>query len=155
MSTITKEIEIDLEYDEVRDAVSDLSNSEKSQLIEDCELGEDIKSEISDDLANFIDENCSDIESDEAVSIIQAVIENLDSNSPTSDVLNRVIRDLDDDIQNELNVNVVEEGGVTETQKEFLKIVARYMDEKKMKKVVEKQKEGAELLEGFLEFLAK
>ena len=153
MSTITKEIEIDLEYDEVRDAVSDLSNSEKSQLIEDCELGEDIKSEISDDLANFIDENCNSIEQDEAVSIINAVLEN--SQGATSDVLNRVISDLDDDIQNELNVNVVEEGGVTETQKEFLKIVARYMDEKKMKKVVEKQKEGAELLEGFLEFLAK
>lgn len=28
-TTISKEIEIELEYDEVRDAVSDLSNSEK------------------------------------------------------------------------------------------------------------------------------
>lgn len=122
-------------------------------MIEDCELAEDIKSEIIDDLANFIDENASSFEQDEAVSIINAVLEN--SQGATSDVLNRVIRDLDDDIQSEINVNVVEDGGVTETQKEFLKIVARYMDEKKMEKVVEKQKEGSELLGGFLEFLTK
>lgn len=155
MSTITKEIEIELDYDEVRDAVSDLSDSEKSQLMEDCELNEDIKSEIADDLSSFIDENCNDIDKRNAVAIIHSVLNNLDSDTPTSDVLNLVVEDLDDDIKTELNVNVVEEGEVTETQKEFLKIVARYMDEKKMKKVVEKQKEGAELLEGFLEFLAK
>jgi hypothetical protein len=152
---ITKEIEIELEYNEVRDAVNDLSNREKATLIEDCELGEDIKSEITDDLSSFIDENCSDIDKRDAVAIIQSVLENLDSDTPTSDVLNKVISELDEDVASELNVNVSGEGEVTQTQKEFLQIVARYMDEKKMKKVVEKQKEGSELLEGFLEFLAK
>jgi hypothetical protein len=154
-TTITKEIEIELGYNEVRDAVNDLSNSEKATLIEDCELGEDIKSEITDDLSSFIDENCSDIDKRDAVAIIQSVLENLDSDTPTSDVLNKVISELEEDVASELNVNVSEEGEVTQTQKEFLQIVARYMDEKKMKKVVEKQKEGSELLEGFLEFLAK
>lgn len=154
-STITKEIEIELEYNEVRDAVNDLSNSEKSTLIEDCELGEDIKSEIADDLSGFIDENCSDIDKRDAVAIIQSVLENLDSDTPTSDVLNKVISELDEDVASELNVDVQEEGEVTKTQKEFLKIVARYMDEEKMERVVKKHEQGAELLKGFLEFISK
>lgn len=154
-STITKEIEIELEYNEVRDAVNDLSNSEKATLIEDCELGEDIKSEIADNLSDFIDENCSDIDKRDAVAIIQSVLENLDSDTPTSDVLNKVISELDEDVASELNVDVQEEGEVTKTQKEFLKIVARYMDEEKMERVVKKHEQGAELLKGFLEFISK
>jgi hypothetical protein len=152
---ITKEIEIELEYNEVRDAVNDLSNSDKSTLIEDCELGEDIKGEIADDLSNFIDEDCDDFDKHEAVCIIKSVLEKLDSDTPTSDVLNKVISELDEDVASELNVNVSGEGEVTQTQKEFLQIVARYMDEKEMEKVVSKYEQGAELLKGFLEFLAK
>lgn len=154
-STITKEIDIELEYNDIKDAVSDLSNSDKSQLIEDCELGEDIKSEIADDLSSFIDDNCSDFDEVEAVQVIQSVLENLNSDSPTSDVLNKVISELDEDIVAELNVNAGEGGDVTQTQKEFLNIVARYMDEEGMEKVVSKHEKGAELLKGFLDFLAK
>jgi hypothetical protein len=154
-ATITKEIDIELEYNDIKDAVSDLSNSEKSLLIEDCELGEDIKSEIADDLSSFIDDNCSDFDEVEAVKVIQSVLENLNSDSPTSDVLNKVISELDDDVVAELNVDAGEGGDVTQTQKEFLNIVARYMDEEGMEKVVSKHEKGAELLKGFLEFLAK
>ena len=154
-ATITKEIDIELEYNDIKDAVSDLSNSEKSLLIEDCELGEDIKSEIADDLSSFIDDNCSDFDEVEAVKVIQSVLENLNSDSPTSDVLNKVISELDDDVVAELNVNAGEGGDVTQTQKEFLNIVARYMDEKGMEKVVNRHEQGTELLKGFLEFLAK
>jgi len=155
-TTITKEIDIELEYNDVKNAVDDLSNSEKSQLVEDCELGEDIKSEISSDVSSFIDENCDDFDRHEAVCIIQSVLEKLDSDTPTSDVLNKVIGELDEDIVAELNVNAGESGDkATQTQRDFLKIVARYMDEEEMEKVVSKHEQGAELLKGFLEFLAK
>ncbi len=154
-TTITKEIEIELEYEEIRSAVEDLSSSEKLELVNDCELSEDIKSEIAGDLANFIDENCSNFQMEEAVSIIEAVIDN--SGSPTSDILNKVINNLDEDIKAELNVNVTEGEGekTTETQKEFLAVVGKYLDEEKMKKVVAKHKGGSELVEFFLLFIAK
>ena len=153
-ATITKEIDIELDYDDITNAVNDLSSGEKMQLLEDCELSEDLKSDIASDLANFIDENCSSLEQEEAVSIINAVLEN--SQGPTSDVLNRLISELDDDIQSELNVNVVENNTETsETQKEFLKIVSNYLDEDKMKKVIAKNKNGSELVEFFLLFISK
>jgi hypothetical protein len=154
-TTITKEIEIELDYQEVVNAVEGLSTSDQSQLIEDCELAENIKSDIADDLINFIDENCSNFEHDEAVGIIEAVIDN--SGCPTSDILNRVISNLDEDIKAELNVNASEsEGGeITETEKEFLRIVSKYLDEDKMKKVIAKHRGGSELVEFFLLFIAK
>lgn len=154
-ATITKEIEIELDYQDLVNAVGELSSREQSQLVEDCELEENIKSDIADDLINFIDENCSNFEHDEAVGIIEAVIDN--SGCPTSDILNRVISNLDEDIKAELNVNASEsEGGeITETQKEFLQIVSKYLDEDKMKKVIAKHKGGSELVEFFLLFIAK
>lgn len=154
-TTITKEIEIELDYQEVVNAVEGLSTSDQSQLIEDCELAENIKSDIADDLINFIDENCSNFEHDEAVGIIQSVLDN--TIGATSDVLNRVIDELDDDIKAELNVNASEsEGGeITETEKEFLQIVSKYLDEDKMKKVIAKHRGGSELVEFFLLFIAK
>lgn len=153
-ATITKEIEIELGYQEVVSAVDELSSREKLQLLEDCELAEDIKSDIADDLMNFIDDNCSNLEKDEAVGIIQSVLDN--TLGATSDVLNRVIEGLDDDIKAELNVDVSEKSeGVTETEKEFLQIVSKYLDEDKMKKVIAKHKSGSELVEFFLLFIAK
>lgn len=153
MSTITKEVEIEIEYDEIREAVSDLSSSELNQLIEDCELAENIKSDISDDLVNFIDENCNNLEQDEAANIINAVFEN--TLGSTSDLLNRVIGDLDEDIVAELNLKTGVTEGVSETQKEFLEIVSKYLDEDKMKKVITKHRGGSELVEFFLLFIAK
>ena len=153
MSTITKEVEIEIEYDEIREAVSDLYSSELNQLIEDCELAENIKSDISDDLVNFIDENCNNLEQDEAANIINAVFEN--TLGSTSDLLNRVIGDLDEDIVAELNLKTGVTEGVSETQKEFLEIVSKYLDEDKMRKVITKHRGGSELVEFFLLFIAK
>lgn len=153
-ATITKEIEIELDYQDLVNAVGELSSREQTQLVEDCELEENIKSDIADDLMNFIDDNCSNFEHDEAVGIIKSVLDN--TIGATSDVLNRVIDELDDDIKAELNVNVSEKSeGVTETEKEFLQIVSKYLDEDKMKKVIAKHKSGSELVEFFLLFIAK
>ena len=148
-TTITKEIEIELEYDDIQSAVGDLDTYEKSRLIEDCELGEDIKSEISDDLPNFIDENCSDIPKKEAVNIIQSVLAN--SNAPTSDIFNSLFEDLDEDVLSELNVNVAEsEKPETDVQKEFLKIVTKIIGEAEIERIVLKHKENQELLQNLL-----
>jgi hypothetical protein len=153
--TISKEIDIELDYEEVKEAVEGLGNYDKKQLVSDCDLGEDIKSEIADDLANFIDENCSGLELDEAADIIRAVVEN--SRRPTSDIINLFISGLDEDVKDELNVDASANGNgeITQTQMEFLKIVGGYMDESKMKAVVEKHKGGSEMLEFFLTFIGR
>ena len=148
-TTITKEIEIELEYDEIQAAVGELDTYEKSRLIQDCELEEDIKSEISDDLPNFIEENCSDISKNEAVNIIQSVLAN--SNAPTSDIFNSIFLDLDEDVLSELNVNVAEsEKPETDVQKEFLKIVTKIIGEAEIERIVLKHRENQELLQNLL-----
>lgn len=147
-TTITKEIEIEIEYDDIVSAVGEMGSSERESLISDCDLAEDIKNEISDDVANFIDENCSDLSLDDTTSIIESALEN--SEADKVKVLKKVIANLDDDEQEELNAGGYGKPTASETtdvQGEFLKIVGDIIDEAEMRRIVLKYKENRELLE--------
>lgn len=131
MSTITKEVEIEIEYDEICEAVSDLDSSEKVQLVQDCELLD--QSSVIDYIDN--------LDSDDKQEIIDRC-DLLDDDFIESHISNLSESEVKDLLENTGHEELLKGNGSSELSEEdsaLLEILKKHLSKKDIKKVVEKK----------------
>lgn len=127
-AVISKEVDIELEYREICEAVSDLSSREQIELVNDCELLNQ-KSVIV-----FID-NCDDDEKHEIVEscglITDSMVERYIGNLSGVEFVDLVANTGHEDLLQSQNP-------ISEQDQTLLEICKKYMTEEQIKQVVEK-----------------
>lgn len=131
-TTITKEVEIELEYSEICEAVSDLDSQEKLSLIQDCELMDE--KSVIDYLENLdsedklkIAEKCDLMDDD----VIESHISNLSEDE---------VKDL---LENTGHEYLLKGGSsLSENDEILLNIVKKRLSRKDIEKVVEENNIG-------------
>jgi hypothetical protein len=135
-TTITKEIEVEIElkYNEICEAVSDLCKQEKRSLVQDCELDNldsDEKESIVDS-CNLLDDN---------------FIENHISNLSESEV-----KDLLENAGHEEILNGSSE--VSEKDAKILEICKKHLSESQIDTLIEKHEDFAVLIKAMVSILS-
>jgi hypothetical protein len=145
-TTITKEIEveIELEYNEICEAVSDLCKQEKRSLVQDCEL---LNEQM---VVDYID----NLDSDEKESIVDSCnllddnfIENHISNLSESEV-----KDLLENAGHEEILNGSSE--VSEKDAKILEICKKHLSESQIDTLIEKHEDFAVLIKAMVSILS-
>jgi uncharacterized protein YdaT len=131
MSTIKKEVEIELEYSEICDAVSDLDSNEKLSLIQDCELLEQRS------VIDYID----NLDSDEKQEIIDRcdLLDDDFIENHISDLSESEVKDL---LENAGHEELLKGNGSSElsnVDSALLEILKKHLSKKDIMKVVEKK----------------
>ena len=145
-TTITKsvEVEIELEYEEICEAVSDLSRDEQTQLVQDCELINQrsvidyIDNLDSDDKQEIVD-RCDLIDND----AIENHISNLSDNE---------VKDLLADTGHE---DLLKGGSeLSEKDSKILEICKTHLSESQIDTLIEKHKDFAVLIKAMVSILS-
>jgi len=144
MSTITKEVEIEIEYNEIFEAVSDLSRDEQTQLVQDCELINQrsvidyIDNLDSDDKQEIVD-RCDLIDND----AIENHISNLSDNE---------VKDLLADTGHE---DLLKGGSeLSEDDAKLLEICKKHLRQKQIETIIEKHEDFAVLIKAMVSILS-
>lgn len=144
MSTITKEVEIEIEYNEICEAVSDLSRDEQTQLVQDCELINQrsvidyIDNLDSDDKQEIVD-RC-DLMEDE-------IVENYISNLSESEV-----KDL---LENNGHEDLLKGGSeLSEDDAKLLEVCKKHLTKKQIETIIEKHEDFAVLIKAMVSILS-
>lgn len=141
--TICKEVDIELEYREICDAVSDLDSREQIQLVGDCEL-------INNDSVIDYLENCSE---DDINEIVQA------SNLVTDELMEKYISNLSTDQVRDLIADsehrdlLKGDNPISEQDQKFLVICKKYMTEEQIEQVVTKYEETDDFVKGMFSWV--
>lgn len=146
MSTITKEVEIEIEYNEICEAVSDLSRDEQTQLVQDCELINQrsvidyIDNLDSDDKQEIVD-RC-DLMEDE-------VVENYISNLSESEV-----KDLLVDAGHEELLKGNGSSELSDEDSKLLEICKKHLTKKQIETIIEKHEDFSVLIKAMVSILS-
>jgi len=127
-TTIKKEVEVELEYSEICEAVSDLDRQEKRSLIQDCELLTD------QNVIDYID----NLDSEEKLKIAEKcdLIDNDVIESHISNLSEDEVKDLLDNAGHE---DLLKGGSsMSENDEILLNIVKKRLSRKDIERVVEK-----------------
>lgn len=144
MSTITKEVEIEIEYNEICEAVSDLSRDEQTQLVQDCELINQrsvidyIDNLDSDDKQEIVD-RC-DLMEDE-------IVENYISNLSESEVKDLLENNGHEDLLKGVS-------DLSEDDAKLLEICKKHLTKKQIETIIEKHEDFAVLIKAMVSILS-
>lgn len=140
---ITKEIEVEIDYQDICEVVNDLSSSEKMELVDDCEL---LNNKIVIDYIDNLDiqdrqdiiDSCSLMDDD--------LIENHISNLTESEV-----KDLLCDCGHENLINSASD--ITENEIKLLKLIKTTLSEKQLKKFLDNPKQLETITKGVVNMI--
>jgi len=144
MSTITKEVEIEIEYNEICEAVSDLSRDEQTQLVQDCELIN--QRSVIDYIDNLDSEEKQEIV-DRCDLMEDEIVENYISNLSESEVKDLLENNGHEDLlkgNSELN----------DEDSKLLEICKKHLTEKQIETIIEKHEDFAVLIKAMVSILS-
>lgn len=128
-ATISKEVDIELEYREICEAVSDLSSREQLELVNDCELLN------QESVIDYI-ENCSEGDIQEIVQRCNLVSDDLIENY-ISEMSTDQVKDLITDTQH----RVLFENNLSEQDQKLLDVCKLYLTDEQIKILTEKHQD--------------
>lgn len=127
----TIDVEIELGYDEICEAVSDLSRQEKLTLVNDCELLN------NDAVIDYID-NCDDDDKHEIIEscilITDSMAEGYISNLSGTEFMDLVANTGHEDLLQSQNT-------ISEQDEKLLEVCKKYFTEEQIKVIIEKHEE--------------
>lgn len=133
-ATISKEVYIELEYREIREAVSDLNSREQLELVNDCELLN------QESVIDYI-ENCSEGDIQEIVQRCNLVSDDLIENY-ISEMSTDQVKDLITDTQH----RVLFENNLSEQDQKLLDVCKKYLTDEQIKTIIEKHEDIASVV---------
>lgn len=145
--TISKEVDVELEFSDIRDAVNDLSSREQAELVAECDLLnkqviiEYLENSDSDDLKE-IAEKCDMINENVVVSYLDDLSE--------EDFKETISQTCHSELLGEGS-----EGDLTKEQVEFAKVCSKYLNKEQMKTIVQKHEDFAVILKAILGVVGK
>lgn len=142
-TTITKEVDIELEYSEICEAVSNLSSREQIELVNDCELFNQAS------VIDYID-NCDDDDKHEIVEscglVTVSMVEGYIGNLSGTEFMDLVAKTGHEDL-------LQSESPISEHEQKFLEICKKHMTEEQIKQVVTKYEEMDDFVKGMFSWV--
>lgn len=142
-AVISKEVDIELEYREICEAVSDLSSREQIELVNDCELLN------QESVIDYID-NCSEGDIQEIVQkcglVTDSMVEGYIGNLSGTEFMDLVAKTGHEDL-------LQSESPISEHEQKFLEICKKHMTEEQIKQVVTKYEEMDDFVKGMFSWV--
>lgn len=129
--TITKEVEIELKYEDICSAVSDLSSNRQTELVGDCEL-------LNRDIVIDYIDNCDDDDKQEIVEscglITDSMVEGYIGNLSGTEFMDLVASTGHEDL-------LQSQSPISEQDEKLLEVCKKYFTEEQIKVIIDKHEE--------------